>query len=408
MSKQIYTSKRVTKTTEIIKNQNSSSKWRVQTSRTNRSTIDSDENNNQNYQKIKYKKLDLNRCTCKRKGQLLMTASSDNLNSLNTTSSYNSFQAQMTDSDSKEKIKTKKEFKKLIWNEDIYIQVMERLQYLAAEPPTLCVQFPNDLMITRTITPIKILLPIPENYIQSQDHFEIISKEKPIEEKPKHLKRENHSFDINANKRTWNGPVQPVKTNKLILDQEKTKNWNDSVQKENKENIHFKQEKIQEEKKIINYSLTNVEKITFSGNGIKPKKWTPIPVSEKKMTIINNTEINSSSSGQSIIINDDYNTNNEIKLRSIIVNVLKMREIEEDDTSESYDVFQNISIKKVEFINEIEKNMNEIADENVNKDEYYEIAFNSNDKAFNGRVRIKKEFKDIENEQKNLNDQNAQ
>jgi len=53
MSKQIYTSKRVTKTTEIIKNQNSSSKWRVQTSRTNRSTIDSDENNNQNYQKIK-------------------------------------------------------------------------------------------------------------------------------------------------------------------------------------------------------------------------------------------------------------------------------------------------------------------------------------------------------------------
>ena len=29
---------------------------------------------------------------------------------------------------------------------------MERLQYLAAEPPKLSVQFPNDLMTTRTTT----------------------------------------------------------------------------------------------------------------------------------------------------------------------------------------------------------------------------------------------------------------
>ena len=51
--------------------------------------------------------------------------------------------------------------------------------------------------------------------------------------------------------------------------------------------------------------------------------------------------------------------------------------------------------------------MNEM-DENANKDEYYEIIFKSNDQNFNGRVRIKKEFKDIENEQKNQNDKNAQ
>ena len=428
MSKQIYISKRVIKTTEIIKNPNSSIKWRVQTSSTNKSKIDSNKKYNQNYRRIKYKKLDLNRCTCKDK--LLMTTASENMNSLNTTFSYNSYQAQMTDSDSKEKIitnKTKKEFKELIWNKESYVQVMERLQYLGAEPPKLRVQFPNDLMITRTIIPIKILLPILDNYIQSQDHFEIISKEKPIkekpveekqiEEKPKPLKRENHSFDINANKRTWNGPIQPVRTNKLILEQEKTQNWNDSVKKENQENIQFKQDikvkeeikqEKKEEKKIISYSLTNVAKITFSGSGIKPKKWNPIPVSEKIMTIINSSELNSSSSEESIIINDDYNANNEVQLRSIIVNVLRMREIEDDDTSESYDVFQNIVVKKVEFYNEIEKSLNEITDENANRDEYYEIAFNSNDKAFNGRVRIKKELKDIENEQKNLNDQNAQ
>ena len=428
MSKQIYTSKRVTKTTEIFKNPSSSTKWRVQTTSANKSTIDSNKKYNQNYRRIKYKKLDLNHCTCKDK--LLMTTASENMNSLNTTFSYNSYQAQLTDSDSKEKIKTKKTKKgvgELIWNKESYVQVMERLQYLAAEPPKLRVQFPNDLMITRTIIPIKILLPIPDNYIQSQDHFEIISKEKPkkekpvvekpVEEKPKPLKRENHSFDINANKRTWNGPIQPVKTNKLILEQEKTQNWNDSVQKENQENIQYKKdikvkeeikEEKKEEKKIIPYSLTSVAKITFSGSGIKPKKWNPIPVSEKIMTIINSSELSSSSSEESIIINDDYNANNEVQLRSIIVNVLRMREIEDDDTSESYDVFQNIVYKKVEFYNEIEKSLNEITDENANRDEYYEIAFNSNDKAFNGRVRIKKELKDIENEQKYLNDQNAQ
>ena len=58
-----------------------------------------------------------------------MSTASENLNSLNTTSPYNSFQAQMTDSDSKEKIKiklkTKKGLKELLWTDDIYIQVMK-------------------------------------------------------------------------------------------------------------------------------------------------------------------------------------------------------------------------------------------------------------------------------------------
>ena len=296
----------------------------------------------------------------------------------------------------------------------------ERLQYLAAEPPKLSVQFPNDLMITRTITPIRILLPIPDNYIQSQDHFEVISKVKKEEERPEPqpqphpLKRENRSFDINANKRTWNGPIHPVKTNKLVLDEEKTKNLNDSNQKESQENIQFKKEAkvIKEEKKVIVvskpvYSLSTVAKISIEGKGHKPNEWNPIPASEKTMTIINNSEMNSSSSEQSIIISNDYNATDEVKLRSIIVNVLKMREIEDDDTSESYDVFQNIVIKKVEMCNQIESSMNEI-DENANKDKYYEIIFKSNDQNFNGRVRIKKEFKDIENEQKNQNDKNAQ
>ena len=66
-----------------------------------------------------------------------------------------------------------------LWSGDNYIQVIERLQYLSAEPPELRVQFLNDLMINRTIDrePINILIPIPDNYIQKQGVFEVISEE---------------------------------------------------------------------------------------------------------------------------------------------------------------------------------------------------------------------------------------
>ena len=73
------------------------------------------------------------------------------------------------------------------WTGDIFIQVMERLQYLAAEPPDLIVQFMNDLMIDRTVdnNPIKILIPIPDNIVQNQCDLMVLSKEKKeTEEKP--------------------------------------------------------------------------------------------------------------------------------------------------------------------------------------------------------------------------------
>ena len=73
------------------------------------------------------------------------------------------------------------------WTGDIFIQVMERLQYLAAEPPDLIVQFMNDLMIDRTVdnNPIKILIPIPDNFVQKQCDLMVLSKEKKeTEEKP--------------------------------------------------------------------------------------------------------------------------------------------------------------------------------------------------------------------------------
>ena len=76
-----------------------------------------------------------------------------------------------------------------LWSGDNYIQVIERLQYLSAEPPELRVQFLNDLMINRTIDrePINILIPIPDNYIQKQGVFEVISEKKEKKEEEKDL-----------------------------------------------------------------------------------------------------------------------------------------------------------------------------------------------------------------------------
>jgi len=64
------------------------------------------------------------------------------------------------------------------WTGGIYIQIIERLQYLAAEPPELTVQFLNDLMIHRTLdnNPIQILVPIPENFIQKQGDIEVLAE----------------------------------------------------------------------------------------------------------------------------------------------------------------------------------------------------------------------------------------
>ena len=165
------------------------------------------------------------------------------------------------------------------WTGGIYIQIIERLQYLAAEPPELTVQFLNDLMIHRTLdnNPIQILVPIPENFIQKQGDIEVLAEKATtinnedicpesvdllnisnaysiqvpafnnleieninmfINAQPKireELQIENYDdWNINATGRTWSGALKPIRTNKLgIEDDVVTTNWNDLVQKEN-------------------------------------------------------------------------------------------------------------------------------------------------------------------------------
>lgn len=190
----------------------------------------------------------------------------------------------------KEIIKTQQKTEIIEWTGDLYIQVMERIQYLAAEPPKISVQFLNDLMINRTINnePIHILVPIPDNSIQKQTYLEVLAEEKQKEElcpenaellnishaysiqvpsfddleienynifiqaQPKQLlieqyslycqgenplKIQNYSWDISATGKMWSGAIQPIRTNKFEI--EEGKNWNDLVQKEKVEQLDF-------------------------------------------------------------------------------------------------------------------------------------------------------------------------
>lgn len=67
----------------------------------------------------------------------------------------------------------------LSWTGDIFIQIIERLQYLAAQPPLLHIQCLKDLMIDRTLDnrPIQVLVPIPDNFIQKQCQFEVLAEQ---------------------------------------------------------------------------------------------------------------------------------------------------------------------------------------------------------------------------------------
>ena len=470
MSKNVITSKKIVKTTEIVSsNMDSSNKWRVETISSNNATLETNIKSDLNYtiseRNKNAKRINLKQkvkgCICNESKHIMSTASENlnTLNSVNTTTSNDSDQEQKSDIEVKN---LKYEYENALWSGGLFMQKREGLQYLAPEGPRLFVQFPDDMIIHRTINlnPIRILVPIPENFVQSQDHFEILAKgvesksykdlsqdnfdllieqtKKKVEEKKEEIKeaenqistdnslvQEKHSFDICPSQRTWNGPIQPAKTNKMLYDGEIKPNWNTLLQSELQQNFNYqgqKNEKKEEPKKIILekpvYILSKEINITMGGRGFKPKVWTLTPINVKSMSIMNDIEMNTSSSEQSIIINDDYNQTNEIKLRSITVTVIKLREEEEEsESTDAFDVFQNIEIKKTDLNADISKAWTNTSPQKITikekrkkrrKNEYYEINFISKDENFNGKKIFKKRSSEIESEQKNQSDQNIQ
>jgi len=439
MSKQLITPNKTSKRQDIFSDKSGSNKFKIAINSSNNETIETTIKsqvkctcNKKNYKskKVNLKKK-INLYTNEEKH--LMSTLSENVNSVNTTISNNSYQVQITESDDNEKREIREG---IYWNiDDLFIQVMERLQYLAAEPPQLYVQFPHDLMIERTIRQIKILIPIPESFIQQQDHFEVIAEPVKKEEKVKVKKvakfgylgkdqfemfiknnkiekerekekekqiiqplvQESHNLNIQKSQRMWKGPVQPVKTNKLKIE-DPARNWNDLIKSEKVFNLEFKHEqkiKPKEIKKEIippkpQYSLSEESKLSLGGKGFKPKIWSPIPTSIGSFTVEREPEISEnisqSVSEESFIINNDYNKIKQLQMRPVIVTIMKMNE-EEEASTEALDVLESILVQKINLNIEEENNYIKSrfeSHEKINSENKYEINFISKNKKFNG------------------------
>ena len=421
MSKERITPNKTSKIQDIFSDKSGSlNNWKITLNGSNNETIETTIKSqvrctcNKNISKSKKQNLKKKINIYTNEEKHLMSTLSENVNSVNTTISNNSLQVQITESDDNEKNETREG---IYWNlSDLFIQVMERLQYLAAEPPQLYVQFPTDLMIERTINnnPIRILIPIPDNYIQQQDHFEVIAKEvekvktqakfgylakdqfemfikdKKIEIKQP-LVQENHNLNIPKSQRMWKGPIQPVKTNKIII-QDAVRNWNNLTKQEKVKNLEFKgEQKIKKEtiKPKPQYSLSEESKLSLGGKGFKPKVWSPIPISVNSFTIEREQEpeIISESVSESFIINDDYNQVKNLKMRPVLVTVMKMNEEEGETSTETLDIMESIFKQKINLNIEDENNFIKSRfeiNEKIEEEVRYEINFISKNKKFNG------------------------
>ena len=421
MSKEIITTNKTSKIQDIFSDKSGSlNNWKITLNGSNNETIETTIKSqvrctcNKNISKSKKQNLKKKINIYTNEEKHLMSTLSENVNSVNTTISNNSLQVQITESEDNEKNETREG---IYWNlSDLFIQVMERLQYLAAEPPQLYVQFPTDLMIERTINnnPIRILIPIPDNYIQQQDHFEVIAKEvekvktqakfgylakdqfemfikdKKIEIKQP-LVQENHNLNIPSSQRMWKGPILPVKTNKIII-QDAVRNWNNLTKQEKVKNLEFKgEQKIKKEtiKPRPQYSLSEESKLSLGGKGFKPKVWSPIPISVNSFTIEREPEpeIISESVSESFIINDDYNQVKNLKMRPVLVTVMKMNEEEGETSTETLDIMESIFNQKINLNIEDENNFIKSRfeiNEKIEEEVRYEINFISKNKKFNG------------------------
>ena len=424
MSKERITPNKTSKIQDIFSDKSGSlNNWKITLNGSNNETIETTIKSqvrctcNKNISKSKKQNLKKKINIYTNEEKHLMSTLSENVNSVNTTISNNSLQVQITESDDNEKNEIREG---IYWSiSDLFIQVMERLQYLAAESPQLYVQFPTDLMIERTINnnPIRILIPIPDNYIQQQDHFEVIAKEvekvktkakfgylakdqfemfikdKKIEIKQS-LVQENHNLNIPKSQRMWKGPVKPVKTNKIKI-QDPVRNWNNLIKQEKGKNLEFKGEQKIKPKEIIKpkpqYSLSEESKLSLGGKGFKPKVWTPIPNSVHSFMIEREPEpepeIISESVSESFIINDDYNQVKNLKMRPVLVTVMKMNEEEGETSTETLDIMESIFSQKINLNIDDENNFIKSRfeiNEKIEEEVRYEINFISKNKKFNG------------------------
>ena len=101
----------------------------------------------------------------------------------------------------------------------------------------------------------------------------------------------------------WSGPLKPVRTNKLGIEEEEGEDWNNLIKKENVEKFEvekikkyyrFKQIELGDNEVILlkatkrvlkNYTQTEESTVTIGGKGFKQRVWEPVPFLANSMTI---------------------------------------------------------------------------------------------------------------------------
>ena len=104
-----------------------------------------------------------------------------------------------------------------------------------------------------------------------------------------------------------------VKANKMLYDGEIKSNWNTLLQTELQQNFNYQGQKKRRTQKnnIRKTCIYFIKKNKYHhwGKKIQTKSLDTDPINVKSMSILNDIEMNTSSSEQSIIIKDDYNKN---------------------------------------------------------------------------------------------------
>ena len=279
--------------------------------------------------------------------------------------------------------------------------------------------------------PIQVLIPIPENFIQKQGELEVLSDQKNKEDnlcpenvdllnisnaysilvpsfnnleiensemfiqstKPilsteqyslycqgekKELKIENYNLDINTTGKMWSGPLKPIRTNKLGIDEEEVIDWNNLVKKENVEKFEveknikyyrFKKIELGDNEVILlkatkrvlkNLTQTEESTITMGGKGFKQRIWEPVPFLANSMTIeksILSKKLEITSEKMEVSRDRkrraDWNLVNTTSLASS-VNLLKEAK-EEEETNKWKDIVKKHSGIKLSFGKSVKK-----------------------------------------------------
>ena len=151
-------------------------------------------------------------------------------------------------------------------------------------------------------------------------------------------------------------PLENITTDKIqmLASTKRRQNWNlvNNLSSESTINILTKEKKLLEQKIRPLTVLGDVNKKNKWNNKIRKQKGIKLGFSSTKkwyLKICKENDILYEQESDDVIINDDYNNVKGPEMRPITATIIKVNEEEETSSVSSYDVFQNLIIKKSNY-----------------------------------------------------------